>query len=117
MAVKIDLTSRFAETRSSHSNVEKNAQRSKSGSSHPDKYPTFPSRTTASSGIVGSKPSSKVGSVYKKGNDSAIESCALGGMSEEDDSLEKDLAMSSLVKGSEFRTTMKVVHFYCITNY
>lgn len=65
---------------------------------------TFAPRTTASSGILAAKPSSNVN---KKNQTSTI---ALGsahefnaGISEEDDSLEKEMVMSSPMKGGDFR--------------
>lgn len=128
-AKKIDLLSRFKQSKPSHSNghIEQDSRRSKSGSlAHPDQKSNIPSRMTASNGIVGSKPSSKVRPAYEKSqtlqlvapkqSHSMIESRALGGMSEEDDSLEKDLALSSPVKGSEYRAATKVVHICCIVS-
>jgi hypothetical protein len=74
----------------------------------------FPSRTTASNGIVAAKPSSTVvGPSHKRKPTSKLADPDQDDfrMSEEDDSLEKELAMSSPVKGCELRAAMKVVHF------
>ena len=75
----------------------------------------FPARTTASSDIV-SKPSSRVvgpaqrsrASNSKREGIPPPESNTLGGISEEDDSLEKEAAMSSPMKGIELRSTTTV---------
>ena len=92
----------------------------------------FPPQTTASSGLVASKPSSKVVGPTQKKNPSGasknpgLEDLAVetntkgfGGISEEDDSLEKKAAMSSPMKGGELRSTTKVWTFYaagcCLT--
>jgi hypothetical protein len=74
-------------------------------------------------GIV-SRPSSKIANQPKKKDrvmtkaepeDFALDSQDLYEMSEEDDSLEKELAMSSPMKGSELRSTTKVslLLYYC----
>jgi hypothetical protein len=67
----------------------------------------FPPRTTASSGIVTSKPSSKVvGPTQKKrGSKDSDSEQEGGGMSAEDDSCEKEMALSSPMKGCELRST------------
>jgi hypothetical protein len=107
---KIDLTARYSKPSSSQ-------QRSQSDSVDID--PTFPSRTTALNGIVASKPSSTILGPSRqkkssKSDDGSIKSAALhGGMSDEDDSLEKEQAMSSPMKGSELRAT-KVIYLYCV---
>ena len=137
-ARKIDLTklvkpqsksSRSVDSGQSQSNVE---QRSRSGSIvQSDVDFTFPSRTTASSGIVASKPPSKVVGPTKRRRNTvskpmdseplaevAIEpdAQALGGISEEDDSLEKEMAMSSPMKGSELRAMTKVCFAVLLEN-
>jgi len=66
---------------------------------------TFALRTT-SSGIVTSKPSSKaVGPQMKKKTVPDAEPDNLGGLSAEDDSREKEMALSSPMKGGELRAT------------
>lgn len=84
---------------------------------------TFPPRTTASSAIVASKPSLKVvgpkpsskvvGSKQKKRESYSEEEG--GGLSAEDDSREKEMAMSSPMKGNELRSTK--VSLFCIAGH
>ncbi len=69
---------------------------------------TFPPRMTASSGIVTSKPSSKVVDPNKESKVSDSEQDG-GRLLAEDDSREREMAMSSPMKGFELRST-KVCH-------
>ena len=128
---KIDLTavkskplsksSRPGDPKRLQSNVE-DIRRSRSRSvMQSDVDFTFPPRTTVSNGIVASKPSSKVAGparkkcrVSKRENSesegSALGSDVLSGVSEEDDSLERELAMSSPMKGSELQSKKVCFH-------
>ena len=122
---KIDLTTVFkpqsnparsAGDGRSQSHVEQDIRPFRSGSVHSNSNLTFAPRTTASSGIVVSKPSSKAVGKQKKKEESPVpdsEPDAHGGLSAEDDSLEKEVALSSLMKGGELRAT-KVWHLFSV---
>jgi hypothetical protein len=70
---------------------------------------------TASSGIVGSQPGSTTIAPTQKGKQTVASKLEdSSSLSEEDDSRERELALSSPVKGSDFRATTKVHLFYQI---
>jgi hypothetical protein len=118
---KIELRTKLKQPKSgAHQSAdEDDIQPSRSGSvtQYEVDLSAFPSRTTASNGIVASQPPSTAAAPSQKkkyisdpeDDDSTLKPRAIGGLSEEDNSLEKAQAMSSPMKGSEFRAT-KVIH-------
>ena len=111
-ARKIDLAALLKPARRSQNH---NEQRSRSGSLvKSDAKLMFPPRTTASSGIVTSKPSSKMAPSHpkqkKRGSNGDADSEQ--DSSAEDDSREREMALSSPMKGSELRSAK--VCYLCI---
>ena len=94
----------------SHSGSHKQAQRFQSAPvAQSDDH--IPPHLMASSGIVGSQPgSTTIAPTQKQKQTVASKPEDSSNLSEEDDSHERELALSSSVKGSDFRATTKV-HF------
>ena len=116
-ARKIDLAKLF-KPQSNPGRLQNDNEHSRSGSVvQSDTNLTLPLRTTASSAIVASKPSSNtVRSKEKKRESNVLDSEEDGGgLSVEDDSHEKEMAMSSPMKGSELRS--KKVSFRSIAGH
>jgi hypothetical protein len=114
-ARKIELTKLFklpARSKRSQNHDEQHSQSDSVVHSDAESFPQAP-RTTASSGIVTAKPSLKVvGPNQKKRGSKVLDSGDDGSGSAEDDSREKEMAMSSPMKGSELRSTK--VRYLCI---